>query len=323
MIVSQLKSSVSKISGSGRKKVRVPWLRFQRRIETAVRLGGSAALLDRSLRRAADVLLEVTLAVAQDLDPHLGAQRVHHARADAVEAAGDLVAAPAELAAGVELGHDHLERALPGPVPVDRDAAPVVDHLERAVRVDGHVDPGRLVGHRLVDAVVDDLPDELMQAAAIGRADVHARAHAHGLEALENLDVLGGVARRRFAACPRRSLDGHADGSSSWSGVDRDRGIGGRFAARAAGDDRVEPVELLVGVEVDDEPAAAPRAHDADLGGEQAAQLRLEVLEVVAERRRAGGRLGAPAANELLRLANRELALEHDCQDRALELRAP
>ena len=196
-----------------------PVVALPRRIETAVRLGGSAALLDRSLRRASDELLVVTLAVAQDLDPHLGAQGVHDARADAVEAAGDLVATPAELTAGVELGHDHLECALPGPVPVDRDAAPVVDHLERSVRVDDHVDPGRLVGHRLVDAVVDDLPDEVMQAAAIGRADVHARAQAHRLEALENLDVLGGVARRRLAACPRCSLDGHADGSSSWSGV--------------------------------------------------------------------------------------------------------
>ena len=84
---------------------------------------------------------------------------------------------------------------LPVRVAVDRDAAAVVDDLEAAVGVDRHVDPGGQVGHRLVDAVVDDLPDELVEAARIGRADVHARALADRLEALEDLDVGGGVAR--------------------------------------------------------------------------------------------------------------------------------
>ena len=61
----------------------------------------------------------------------------------------------------------------------------------------------------------------------------------------------------------------------------------------------------------------------ADLGGEDAAQLRFEVLEV-------GARGGAPLTrarrllalppDELLRLANRELALEHDGQRGPLEL---
>jgi hypothetical protein len=119
----------------------------------------------------------------------------------------------------MELGHDHLEGAFAGPVAVDRDATAVVDDLERAVIVNDHVDAGGLIGHRLVDAVVDDLPDEVVQPAAIGRADVHARAQPHCLEALEDLDVLGGVAGRRLAAGPGCSFDGHADGSSSWSGV--------------------------------------------------------------------------------------------------------
>ena len=88
--------------------------------------------------------------------------------ADAVQAAGYLVAAAAELPAGVEHGHDHLERALSGRVLVDRDAAAVVDDLAAPVLVQGDVDAGGLVGHRLVDAVVDDLPDELVEAAGVG-----------------------------------------------------------------------------------------------------------------------------------------------------------
>ena len=52
-----------------------------------------------------------------------------------------------------------------------------------------------VAGERLVHRVVHDLVDEVVQAARTGRADVHARALAHGLEALEDRDVLGVVAR--------------------------------------------------------------------------------------------------------------------------------
>ena len=53
-------------------------------------------------------------------------ERVDDRDADAVEAAGDLVAAAAELAAGVEDGVDDLEGVLAGGVLPDRDAAAVV-----------------------------------------------------------------------------------------------------------------------------------------------------------------------------------------------------
>ena len=46
-----------------------------------------------------------------------------------------------------------------------------------------------VAGQRLVDRVVDDLPDEVVQAALAGRADVHAGALAHRLEALEDGDL--------------------------------------------------------------------------------------------------------------------------------------
>ena len=52
----------------------------------------------------------------------------------------------------------------------------------------------RDAGQRLVDAVVDDLPEALHQAAGVGRSDVHARALADRLEALEDQEVGGVVA---------------------------------------------------------------------------------------------------------------------------------
>ena len=78
---------------------------------------------------------------------------------------------------------------------VDRDAATVVDDLDAAVGEHRDDDPVAVAGQRLVDGVVDDLPHQVVQAALAGRADVHARALAHRLEALEDLDRGGVVGR--------------------------------------------------------------------------------------------------------------------------------
>ena len=48
-------------------------------------------------------------------------------------------------------------------------------------------------GHRLVDGVVDDLPDQVVQTALAGGADVHARTFADGLQTFENGDGVGAV----------------------------------------------------------------------------------------------------------------------------------
>ena len=82
----------------------------------------------------------------------------------------------------------------------DGDAAPVVGDGDRVVRVDRDVDARAVAGERLVDRVVDDLVDEVVQAAHAGRADVHAGALADRLEALEDGDVLGVVARSCLVA---------------------------------------------------------------------------------------------------------------------------
>ena len=73
-------------------------------------------------RLAAAVALGVGHAVAADLGDQALAERVDDAGADAVQAAGHLVGVVVELAAGVERGEDHLERALAGlGVDVDRE----------------------------------------------------------------------------------------------------------------------------------------------------------------------------------------------------------
>ena len=126
-----------------------------------------------------------------------------------MQAAGDLVPPAAELAACVKHGVHDLERVLARGVLADRDPAAVIDHLDLAIGVDRDVDACGHVGHRFVDAVVDHLPDELVQTAAVGRADVHAGALANGGQSLQDLDVGGGVVRGGLAARPPGGLDAH------------------------------------------------------------------------------------------------------------------
>src|SRR5262245_35632746 len=49
--------------------------------------------------------------------------------------------------------------------------------------------------HRLVDRVVENLPDEVVKPGGAHAADIHTRPLANGLETLEDGDVFGGVVR--------------------------------------------------------------------------------------------------------------------------------
>ena len=118
-------------------------------------------------------------------------QRVDDRDADAVQAAGHLVAGAAELAAGVQHGeHDLGGRLVVLRHDAHRDAAPVVDHDHRVVGLDRDGDAVAIAGERFVDRVVDDLVDQVVEAARPGGADVHAGTLADRVEALEDCDVL-------------------------------------------------------------------------------------------------------------------------------------
>ena len=168
------------------------------------RRAGALALLEvthlaqRVVGVAEGELLLPQLAAVAHLDLEVAGQRVHHRDADAVQTAGHLVAAATELAARVQHGQreGHGRQLLAGRG-VGGDAATVVLDPHPAVGLEGDHDPVAVAGQRLVDRVVHDLPDQVVQAALTGRADVHARPLAHRLEALEDLDHGGVVAAVR------------------------------------------------------------------------------------------------------------------------------
>src|SRR5579862_4970727 len=155
---------------------------------------GLARLPRHAERRHALPALEplgVALPVALDLDLEPFGERVDDRHPDTVEAARDLVAAAAELAAGVQHRHDDLDGRLAdlGDV-VDGNAAAVVGYGDAGVFMDDDVDAFGVSGEGFVDAVVDDLEHEVVQTPAAGAADVHAGTAADPFQPFEHLNLL-------------------------------------------------------------------------------------------------------------------------------------
>jgi hypothetical protein len=136
----------------------------------------------------------VTGAVAGDLDLRAVSEGVDHRHADTVEATGHRVGLAVELPAGMQGRERHLDGGtLLGRMEVDGDAAAVVADLQATVVEDADRDALGMAREVLVDRVVDDLPHEVVQPAAVGRSDVHRRTLPDALEPLEDADVLRAV----------------------------------------------------------------------------------------------------------------------------------
>ena len=130
------------------------------------------------------------VAITTHIGDHPGAQRVDHRAPHPVQAAGHLVTAGTELAAGVQdRQHQRQRRDTFGRVDGHRDTAAVVDDPAAAAVDQFDLDVVAVAGQRLVHRVVDDLIDQMVQAALTGRADVHARTLANRLQPLEYLDL--------------------------------------------------------------------------------------------------------------------------------------
>jgi hypothetical protein len=134
------------------------------------------------------------LAVAVDGGFAPFGKEVDAGEADAVDAAGDGVAAVVEFAACFELRHGEFDAGDTGfGVDVDGYAAAVVAYGDRVVDVEGDVDLGRTTGQDFVGAVVDDFVNEVMKAVRAGVADVHVRQASNMLKVVHVLDAVGGI----------------------------------------------------------------------------------------------------------------------------------
>src|SRR5699024_3907886 len=157
------------------------------RRDRATLLGGTG--FDEFAGLRVIVVLGPHFAVTMYLDIERCRKRVHHGHADAVQPTGYGVRVTVELAARVQHRVDHLDR---GPlllgVCVDGDATTVVGDPHTTVGEQGHLDPARVPGHRLVDRVVHNLRHQMVQTAFTGGTDVHPGAFTNRFEPLENSD---------------------------------------------------------------------------------------------------------------------------------------
>src|SRR5690606_14555954 len=76
-------------------------------------------------------------------------------------------------------------------VDVHRDAATGVADERGAILVQDDIDLVAVPGERLVYAVVQDLPEDMVEGPDAGPADVHAWAKTNRFQTLENLDLRG------------------------------------------------------------------------------------------------------------------------------------
>src|SRR5690606_14347066 len=173
-------------------------VRPEAQARAGIALADAAHDLKPARRFAAGEVHAVLVAVALDVDLEPARQRVDHAHADAVQAAGEGVVAVVELAARVQPGQDQFDAGdlLLG-VHVHGHAAAVVGNLAGAVGEQDDLDFAGVARKGLVDRVVDHFLGQVVGAAGVG---VHARPAADGVEARQDLDICGVIAAAAHAA---------------------------------------------------------------------------------------------------------------------------
>ncbi len=76
---------------------------------------------------------------------------------------------------------------------LDRNAAAIVGHRQKAFGIEIDLDEIGVAGNGFVHRVVDDFGEQVMQRLFVGAADIHARTAPNGFEALQHFDGRGVV----------------------------------------------------------------------------------------------------------------------------------
>ncbi|MNV26446.1 hypothetical protein D3C71_1175660 [compost metagenome] len=150
---------------------------------------------DHFQRRGAVAIAEgdaVLAAVALDMHLDQGRQRIDHAHAHAVQAAGEGVVLVVELAARMQAGQDQFDAGdlLLG-VDVHGHATAVIADFAAAVLEQRDFDRVGVSGQGFVDGIVDDFLRQMVRARGVG---VHARAALDRVQAGQDFNIGGVIA---------------------------------------------------------------------------------------------------------------------------------
>ena len=133
----------------------------------------------------------IDLALLMDFHLQPFRQGVNNRRTNAVQTAGDLIAAAAELTACVQHGENHLQGgdAHLGML-AHGDTAAVVGDSDHIAGQNLYLNMGTEARQRLVDGVVHDLIHQMVQTTGAGGGDVHTGALSDGLQAFQHLNLI-------------------------------------------------------------------------------------------------------------------------------------
>ena len=124
-----------------------------------------------------------------------------------METTGNLVGVIIELSAGMKFGHDDFQSGHTLVfVIIHRNPATIILDTERSILVNDHIDFGRMSRHRFVDAVVNNLVDQVVKSSRSGTTDVHSGSFANRLDTFEDFNIRSGVVFFFFFAQSLTSL---------------------------------------------------------------------------------------------------------------------
>ena len=160
-------------------------LRIRPKTHRRTSAAGISALNEFFRHRALKVLIPV-LAIALNRGFHARRQSIDDGNTHAVQTTGDRIRIGIELTAGVQLRHHNLHRGRARGMHRDRNTTAIVSNLHAAVGKQAHLHLGGITRHGLVDRVINNLPNQVVQAAHAGRTDIHTGALTDRFQALQD-----------------------------------------------------------------------------------------------------------------------------------------
>ena len=136
----------------------------------------------------------IDLSVFVDPDPQPFRQGVDNGGAHTVQTAGNLIAAAAKFAAGVEHRVNHLQSGPAGlGLNVHGNAPAVIGDGDGIPGIDGYGDVLAVACQGFINGVVYDFVDQMMKTGRRRGANIHTRALADRFQSFQHLDLLRAV----------------------------------------------------------------------------------------------------------------------------------
>ncbi|EKD30473.1 MAG: hypothetical protein ACD_78C00047G0003 [uncultured bacterium (gcode 4)] len=160
--------------------------------DSSMDIGFLTGWRSRTVWNTALVRLRIHLFIFMNPNLHLVGKSIYHRCSYSMETSGYLVPAlrSSELSSGVKHRHNRLKSGFTRLwVDIYGNTATIIPDRYGSVRVHGNRDMFRMTRHRLIDGVINNLPNEVMKSLFVGLPDVHTGSFSYRLKTLKNLYI--------------------------------------------------------------------------------------------------------------------------------------